>query len=731
MTPSDNIPNPTELDTAELRHVLSNLTVSSTTPAKAHSDGSRLAFDQAKALITSLCSDGRILVERPSPDGVSEMINRYLGYFCDTNHEVVAPFLTKSAQFATFIASIGAKRPNELEFRELISYITANLEQEGTANNKYVHMGSRILHPRVGPPEAEKSDPDLELEPDFFSTKVVFDSSTGTYAPESLSTLLHPLDGSQNASGSASAPFVLTNIKKTFATEDVITLWEIKSGDQTSAGFHSAYSNLITKATEVLRFQWQRLFVNGFLICGTQLRMLRVDRSCVLISQPVDVKLTREGSPILVRCILADLVTQYSAKGFVEGSDIPTIVEVDGKPRQEVQIDGKKFILGDQIAWPLRGHLSSRATAVHLAREPGDREWNYCHKSSWPYESRLHEGVILRRLQDIKGVVDAMAWSSTDNINLAPAVILSKYHLYKPPKTRTVNPPRWAMTPTSQSSRQSSRQSPASHTNRSIGSAAQSPSTTELHMRQHRQIVTKYIPCSLADLVQPVDILKALRSLYYTILDVAAEGWNHRDLSWNNIRVLRDPVSKSLSVVLIDADLAVPVERMVAEAPDKTGTPAFMSIETLTYDISHYQELHEDESAFWTAFLTAIGVSDQGSKMLVETLFQPGITLRAVGTQKTSMLSGSARRNDWPQWICGRLGGDDRKWKVVRDVFMFIADLQFGPRAEYDYTTLYQDRESHLKQHGKVVEAAIMLLDKAIPELEQIDEREGLRPDET
>jgi hypothetical protein len=141
--------------------------------------------------------------------------------------------------------------------------------------------------------------------------------------------------------------------------------------------------------------------------------MFQFDRSRVLVSQPAYVRqLPGESSSVLVKFILADLVIQDSAKGFVKGSNTPNIVKVDRKLRQVIRVGGKYFILGDQI---IRDHLSERATMVHLAREASDHERNYCHKSSWPYEIHPHEGLILQELQDISGMADVIARDSADS----------------------------------------------------------------------------------------------------------------------------------------------------------------------------------------------------------------------------------------------------------------------------------------------------------------------------
>ena len=108
---------------------------------------------------------------------------------------------------------------------------------------------------------------------------------------------------------------VLTN-NGSFMWGDVHSLWEVKSSADANR------TNIILKGTEVLRYQWRRNFVNGFLICGNQLRMFRIDRFCVLVSLPINIRNNTQGGPLtLVKCILAELVLQDPDRGFMEGDN--------------------------------------------------------------------------------------------------------------------------------------------------------------------------------------------------------------------------------------------------------------------------------------------------------------------------------------------------------------------------------------------------------------------------
>lgn len=61
-------------------------------------------------------------------------------------------------------------------------------------------------------------------------------------------------------------------------------------------------SNLILKATEVFKFQWQRRYVLGMSICGSRVSIVRCERSGVFLRQVL------EAEDTLVQCILASLL---------------------------------------------------------------------------------------------------------------------------------------------------------------------------------------------------------------------------------------------------------------------------------------------------------------------------------------------------------------------------------------------------------------------------------------
>jgi hypothetical protein len=150
------------------------------------------------------------------------------------------------------------------------------------------------------------------LKPDFFTSSIQRNPSTGRDVPLSVSTILSQKDpdvvnpakrrrsdrpdesltgedvpgqeapdtinppkrrGSArlNAILTGNDPGVLKN-DGLFKWEDVQDIWEIKSSSN-DLDKHRWWANLTLKASEVLRFQWHRQFVRGFLVCGTYLRM--------------------------------------------------------------------------------------------------------------------------------------------------------------------------------------------------------------------------------------------------------------------------------------------------------------------------------------------------------------------------------------------------------------------------------------------------------------------------
>ncbi|KAH0553298.1 hypothetical protein GP486_006577 [Trichoglossum hirsutum] len=434
---------------------------------------------------------------------------------------------------------------------------------------------------------------------------------------QSISPAEQSISPTEQAEPSAEQPELLTkppaacitNTPKHCKWDDVGIMFEIKSSNTVNSS--GVLSNLILKATEALRFQCFRLFIPAFLICGTSLRIVRCERGGVFVGTPVEFD---KDAEILVKCLIAGFVMDKGTdvRHLIDDRTIET-VDVDGRPHVVVQVDDQKFILGEQIDGPAKDHLASHGTAVFRAKKKGENTgWIYCFKSASPYARRRHEGSILEELQGTPGMVRMFAYStpSTSGMwSLTPEDITKKFQQRTSGRgTPSEKPP------------------PSDYSGQGAG--------RQFHPREIRWIVTEYIADSFKSILGITDFLQAWQSLYHVINSIASKGWVHRDLSWTNVRLR--PFESGWEAIIIDFDLASAITGTASGSPDKTGTPAFMSIRILLSINGQHQELHEDEAAFWVGFLAILQRVKSGREQL-ETIFDPKISLEQLGNIKSSL----------------------------------------------------------------------------------------------
>jgi hypothetical protein len=663
------------------------------------------------------------------------MLDDYLSRM-DSHYHAFAMTISGIDEVQRFMQTAGLGKTNEDEFSAAIGAVFNRLveaEWLGFNDNgvRYVGSGGNGMqerkhgHPWVGEVPRDRR---FDLKPDFFTAKVR--EVAGDWAPVSLSTMMHGLDPMEEQqqqvrrseriavrtgiSGVSSFPAVLTNTSNRFTWDDPRTLWEIKSSADAINATH-VLSNLILKATETLRFQWHRHFVLVFLICGTTLRMVHCERSCILMGEPVDFS---DDAGVLVKCLIAGFVMSGSVDvGLLIDDRTIEMVDVDGRPRVVVEVDGQEFILGEQIIGPQQDHLAGRATTVHLARrKTGDTDWKYCFKCAWPYAARPHEGVILQDLQDIAGVVRMLAWDAPSVLgmwSLTPERITRDFQLQEATTSGQA-------TPLEKLSLSASSVSQGKMPMRvEDKGACDEDDVSGFHPRQFRRTVTMYIKDSFVTApLTTLELLEAWRELYLVTNSVASKGWVHRDLSWTNVRLHRLPSSSSWSPTLIDFDLASRIVGPTSGTPDKTGTATFMSIEILTssrdyqYPLRH-QELHEDEVVFWIGFFAIISRAPSGVAKLKE-LQDPTLTLKQLGYLKAALFMGAASRmNRWFEEMEAR-EGTVLKALCTRITNILFPNLEVFPDAE---EVDEAGARKHLVVHERVVGGIIGELDKSIEEL--------------
>ncbi|KAI9856819.1 MAG: hypothetical protein M1813_008756 [Trichoglossum hirsutum] len=726
----------------------------STPIAKRGDSGSEDQSDtRAESLLNNLRKGNKLWIERTATHPRTSAIDQFLSHIDDQYH-AFAEIMQGLPEICTFIRTAGKGVVNEDEFSHVISAITSHLAaSESCPRNSdvsYVRSGGRIMHPRARSHpwlKGEPTDKRFGLKPDFFTSRIVWDQAAGEYHPVSLSTVLHQAKNAPMISSAAepkprrsdriaervtnvsvvteSTPAdngLVTMNNGLFTWDDVQILWEIKSSKEINKP--DTLSNLILKATEVLRYQWHRQFVLGFLVCGTQLRMIRFDRSGVFVGLPVGFDDGDGGATVLVKCILAGLVLPGPDIGFLEDFHSPQTILINGNRHLVISIDDQEFLLGDQIVGSQRDHLVSRATAVHLARKIADDSWKYCFKTAWPYTTRSREGSVLNELKGLPSVVRLLA----SNAPLAMTLTSEQVQDYRPQSFVSTIRATLISSESQQSITTNNRDSSTGE-----GTINDNSQPIQFHPREFRQTITDYVPESFGNIINNdlLDLLYAWRSLYLAVDAIAAGGWVHRDLSWNNVRICRhDNSDLPLSVTIIDFDLAASVIGPSTGLPDRTGTALFMPTEILLSTDGmpvRHQELHEDEAVFWVGFLALVSRSTSGQKYINANLGISCAALEQLATSRVFMLSLFSQRKYWPSWFSTEPPSShptavSQQSNILCSLCNRIAQIQFmsdsgGVDIGYPGAEELDEQSGcrkHALQHKKILREVVEELDKTI-----------------
>lgn len=167
-------------------------------------------------------------------------------------------------------------------------------------------------------------------------------------------------------------------------------------------------------ASEILRHQWNRQFINVCFLCGTMLQFLRFDRSGCSVSEEIDI---REHTTAFLKLMLSYFVFDYSRLG------LNAHVGRSLQGHRVVRVNAKKFELGKQIIYPSRDSLICRGTSAFMARKMIENEegsdcvdtqapWDLCYKISWINSARPHEGAFLTKLKDVRNVVECHGYDT-------------------------------------------------------------------------------------------------------------------------------------------------------------------------------------------------------------------------------------------------------------------------------------------------------------------------------
>ena len=437
--------------------------------------------------------------------------------------------------------------------------------------------------------------------------------------------------------------------------------WECKRNSQAlkDAG---VYIICALKAAEALRYQWSRRYVYCFLHCGTMMQLLHFDRSGLMASQPLDIKI---DTATFVRCLLAVFLHKPARLGYPAGKYAPFHKHDhdDGRLLQVVTVDKQQLYIDDQEAGPPRDHLVSRATVVFKAKlvEPkgkgkGKGGWDWCYKSSWAQKPRTHEGDYLKHLQGLPNVVDLLAYDVVKVENDDDTTVFGRQCYRGQPMTLIENfcdrakrqktdftqhsgtlvsgeeglklmlyDPRRPVTGTLVSGQEGDPRQPVAG------------SQLECDDREHRNIVTAWVKWSFNEAASSLDSLPTIFSIWQqafsAIKSITEKDVVHRDISFRNIRI--DDQHK---IKVCDFDMAMFLNDPSTGVNDRTGTIAFMATSLLSSEPIKHRSVHDCESIFWLCvldLLSRIGIGDTMRDLA--TIAHPGQGIDPVRSTKKSI----------------------------------------------------------------------------------------------
>ncbi|MCJ1348971.1 hypothetical protein MMC31_007204 [Peltigera leucophlebia] len=321
------------------------------------------------------------------------------------------PLIRASKEYGDFVTSCSKGASNKSQFHALAARAASlTCSDANKSRVLFVHSGNDSLRSRHYKNHFDESaSTDIALKPDFFTAKVMQDKQSQTYKPDNLyvpsqstptpQDTKHPV---QDEKSLLLQPLLLKS-DKCFGFKDVteinITKW---------------LKNLQLKAAEVLRFQFHRQYVIGFLVAGVKIRVAVFSREGQFLGNPV---YYTKGTELLA-CLVADLTASETEIGFLPERFLSysNLTQHFTVPMLSICNKMIPFELLEQKIWPRKDCLLDRGTTVHRAKKP-DSDKIYALKMSSPYSSRLHEGIAMHHLEKVSDAarIEAYAdWPKSD-----------------------------------------------------------------------------------------------------------------------------------------------------------------------------------------------------------------------------------------------------------------------------------------------------------------------------
>ncbi|KAM5429321.1 hypothetical protein McanMca71_007718 [Microsporum canis] len=391
----------------------------------------------------------------------------------------------------------------------------------------------------------------------------------------------------------------------------ILVLGELKN-DQNYDIQSRAWLDLGRYVREVLAAQDSRLFVPGFTLCGSYMRLWHFDRLGGVASEKFNI---HEEGLRFISVILAYLLMSEEQLGFDS-----TIITADGLRYIEIQRDGgKERLVIDEII-RRTACISGRATTCWKVHREGDEsQAPLVVKNSWQYPERDEEGKLLREATE-KGVVNVARYYHHATVpvggrdcdirdGVRRGLDITTASNYKPAGSRP--PLSRSGSRKGKSSRVASRKRSSTYIEPSLPPSKRSQSyPLSPPNRIYRQVIIQDYGKPIYRASSRVALLAALEGCiegYESLYRLA--GMLQRDISPNNLIINEDADAEDISSwksFIIDLDLAIKEDREdTSGARGKTGTRAFMAIGVLLDDEQH-SFMHDLESFFWVLFWICI-----------------------------------------------------------------------------------------------------------------------------
>lgn len=379
-----------------------------------------------------------------------------------------------------------------------------------------------------------------------------------------------------------------------------------------------AWLDLGRCAGEVLAAQDTRLFVLGFTICGSLMRLWVFDRLGGIASEQFDVN--KDGLR-LVTTILGFLWMSEEELGFD-----PTIMTAGNQRFIDIERNGStERLIIDEVIRRVRC-IVGRATTCWRAYREEDPRTLLVIKDSWQYPERDEEGKLLYEATS-KGVVNVgryyyhhtISVQGHDDIRngVRKGLDVTRASNYRPerliasPSTSTSASRKGSRAGLKRSSSQISARLPP---NKRSCSESLPKTTSVLQNRVHRRVILRDYGKPIYEASSRTALLSALEGCIEGHESLHKAGFLHRDISINNLMINEDEENPSWSSFLIDLDLAIKEQREgVTRARGKTGTRAFMAIGLLLDEPHSF--MHDLESFFWVLFWICIHYNGPGKEI--------------------------------------------------------------------------------------------------------------------